>query len=78
VLVGGAVRRLALWGDGALLPELVNPLQAGVEVVAVCVITLVLPLHRSTRLWALVLVLPMWWLAQELIEHLLYGTGFIR
>jgi hypothetical protein len=78
VLVGGAVRRVILWADGARLPELVNPIQVGVEVVAVLLITLMLPLHRSTRLWALALVLPMWWLAQELIEHLLYGTGFIR
>ena len=33
---------------------------------------------RRTRLWALALTLPMWWLAQHLIEGLLYGTGFIR
>jgi hypothetical protein len=78
VLVGGAVRRLWLWTDGSLVAELVNPVQAVIEVVAVLVVTLVLPRHRSTRLWALALTLPMWWLAQTLIQELLYGTGVIR
>ena len=78
VLVGGAIRRVYLWTDGALPAELVDPLQAVVEVGAVLVVTLVLPRHRSTRLWALALTLPMWWLAQTLIQGLLYGAGIIR
>jgi hypothetical protein len=42
------------------------------------VVTLVLTRHRSTRVWAVALVLPMCWLAQELLDPVLYGTGFIR
>jgi hypothetical protein len=45
---------------------------------AVLVISLVLPLHRGTRVWALTLVLPMWWLADRVINLALYGTGVIR
>jgi hypothetical protein len=45
---------------------------------AVLVISLVLPLHRRTRVWALTLVLPMWWLADRVINLALYGTGVIR
>jgi hypothetical protein len=41
------------------------------------VVTLVLPRHRSTRVWA-ALVLPMCCLAQELLDPVLYGTGCIR
>ena len=31
----------------------------------------------ATRLWAVLLVVPMWWLAGELLD-LLYGAGVIR
>jgi len=77
-LLDGALRRAFVWADGALLSELVNPVQAVVEVVVVLVVTLVLPCHRSTRWWALVLTVPLWWVAQTLVEWLFDGTGVIR
>ena len=77
-LVGGALRRTYLWWDGSYAEMALRPVQAVVELVAVLIITLVLPLHRSTRLWALALTVPMWWLADLLIGVLLYGTGVIR
>jgi hypothetical protein len=77
-LVGGALRRLYLWWGGSVPATALQPVQVAVEVVAVLVITLVLPLHRSTRLWALAMTLPMWWLADLLIDLVLYGTGVIR
>jgi hypothetical protein len=77
-LVGGAVRRLYLWWDGAADPMSLQPGQIVAELVAVLVITLVLPMQLSTRLWALALVLPMWWLAQTSIDQLLYGSGILR
>ena len=76
-LVGGALRGLYLWWDGSVPTTALQPVQVAVEVIAVVVITLVLPLHRSTRLWALASTLPMWWLADLLIDLLLYGTGVI-
>jgi hypothetical protein len=78
VLAGGAVRRLWLWADGSVASELANPVQAVVEIAAVLVVVVVLPTYTRTRLWALALTLPMWWLASTLIQQLLYGTGVIR
>ena len=52
------------------------PVQVAVEVAAVLIVVL-LPRHRSTRLWALGLVLPMWWLADRMIGLGLYGTGIL-
>jgi hypothetical protein len=77
-LVGGALRLLFLWWDGSAVASALQPVQVAAELVAVLVITLVLPLHRSTRLWALAFTLPMWWLAQLLIDAVLYGSGVIR
>ena len=77
-LVGGGLRGLYRWWDGSYPDVALRPVQAGVEVLAVLVIALVLPRHRSTRLWALALVLPMWWLADRLIDLALYGTGVLR
>jgi hypothetical protein len=77
-LVGGALRKLYLWWDGSVEAMALQTVQAAVELVAVLVISLVLPLHRRTRVWALALVLPMWWLADRVINLALYGTGVIR
>ncbi len=77
-LVGGALHLLFLWWDGAAVEAVLQPVQMVVELVAVLVIALVLPLHRSTRGWALALTLPLWWLARLLIDVVLYGTGVIR
>ena len=78
VLVGGAMRRLYLWEDGAAGAEASQPVQTVVEVLAVLAITLLLPLHRRTRLWAPALTVPLWWLADLAIQAGLYGTGVIR
>ncbi|NEK86512.1 hypothetical protein GCU60_12220 [Blastococcus saxobsidens] len=72
----GAVRGLYLSWTGAAVP--LRPVQAVVEVVVALVVTLVLPRAPSTRLWAVGLLLPMAWLAQELLDRVLYGTGFLR
>jgi hypothetical protein len=77
-LVGGALRKLYLWWDGSVEAMALQTVQAAMELVAVLVISLVLPRHRSTRVWALALVLPMWWLADRVINLALYGTGVIR
>ena len=63
-LAGGSVQRLYLWWRGDLLDAVVRPVQAVVDVVVAVVLVLVLPRHRSTRLWGLVLVVPMAWLAR--------------
>ncbi|TYP86830.1 DUF6518 family protein [Blastococcus xanthinilyticus] len=74
-LVNGALRGVWLvWTGSAVV---LHPVQAVAEVVVVLVVVLVLPRHRSTRLWALGLLLPMAWLAQELVNRLLYDTGVI-
>ncbi|WP_346623855.1 DUF6518 family protein [Blastococcus montanus] len=75
-LADGAVRGLYLSWTGSAVPS--RPVQAAVEVVVALAVTLALPRFRSARLWALGLLLPMAWLAQELLDRLLYGTGFIR
>ncbi|TFV78400.1 hypothetical protein E4P39_04105 [Blastococcus sp. CT_GayMR19] len=77
-LVGGALRGLYLWWADSYPATALQPVQAVVEVVAVLVLTLLLPRHRSTRVWGLALVLPMWWLADRLIAVALYGTGILR
>jgi hypothetical protein len=75
-LVNGTVRGVWLSFTGAVLPQrIVQPM---VEVVVVLVVVLVLPRHPSTRIWAAVLVLPMWWLAQHLVDAVLYGPGLLR
>jgi hypothetical protein len=38
------------------------------------VVVVASPLRRSTRVWAVVLVLPMWWLAQQVVDGLLHET----
>ena len=76
-LVGGALRGLYLWWDDAYPATALQPVQAAVEVVTDLVVTLLLPRHRSTRAWAVALVLPMWWLADRLIAVALYGTGIL-
>jgi hypothetical protein len=75
-LAGGAARGLYLRATGS--DVVLHPVQAVVEVTVVLVIALALPRHRSTRHWALGLVLPMWWLALQLLDQVLYGSGFIR
>jgi hypothetical protein len=67
--VGGAVHRLHLWADGALV-ELVNPVQAVVEVATALVMALVLPRHRSTRIWAVLLIVPAVAVAGRLLDVL--------
>ncbi|MGY2065449.1 DUF6518 family protein [Blastococcus sp. SYSU DS0619] len=74
-LVNGAVR--GLWLEWTGSDVVLHPVQAVVEVVVALVVVLALPRHRSTRLWALGLLLPMAWLAQELVNRLLYDTGII-
>jgi hypothetical protein len=74
-LAGGALRNLSLWWSGASL--LLHPVEAGVEVAVALAVTLAVPRHAATRLWAVVLVVPMWWLAGELLDRL-YGAGVIR
>ena len=74
-LTGGALRGVHL--DATCCDVVVHPVQAAVEVTVVLVITLALPRSRSTRLWSLGLLLPMAWLAQQVLDRVLYGTGFI-
>jgi hypothetical protein len=76
-LVGGALRGLCLWWADSYPETAPQPVQATVEMAAVLVLTLLLPRHRSTRVWGLALVLPMWWLADLLIDVALYGTGVL-
>ena len=57
---------------------MLQPVQVAVELAAVLVIALVLPLHLGTRLWALVLTLPLGWGATRLLDLTLYGTGVLR
>lgn len=75
-LAGGAVRGVLLSWSGT--PVVLHPAQAVVDVVVAAVIVLVLPRHRLTRVWAAVLVVPLWWLAAEVLDRLLYGTGLLR
>ncbi|TFV68228.1 UNVERIFIED_ORG: hypothetical protein E4P37_00640 [Bacillus sp. AZ43] len=69
-LLGGTVRRLG--ESEAVVLGLEKPVQALVEAVVVLVVALVLPRHHSTRIWAAVLVLPVWWL----LRSVLGGTAF--
>jgi hypothetical protein len=47
-----------------------RPVQAVADAVVVLVLTLLLPRHPRTRLWALALVLPTAWLAARLLDVL--------
>jgi hypothetical protein len=60
-LLGGAViRQVEIW-TGAQ-PYLVRrPVQAAVDIVVALVLVLGLPRHGRTRLWALVLTVPLTW-----------------
>ena len=69
-LTGGAVRQLWWTWTGVLPDALGRPVQAGVDLAVVLVLTLLLPRHRRTRLWAPALVLPMVWLAEQLLDLL--------
>jgi hypothetical protein len=74
---GTAPRHGAAPGAGPLLTgggTAVHLVQAVVEVVVALVVVLAFPLRRSTRVWAVVLVLPMWWLAQQVVDGLLHET----
>lgn len=69
-LAGGAVRQL-WWAWTGVVPEaLGRPVQAAADVAVVLVLTLLLPRHLRTRLWAPALVLPMAWLAERLLDLL--------
>jgi hypothetical protein len=72
----GGLRGLWLWAQGLLPFAAARPVQAVVEVAVVLTITLALPRHGSTRFWAAVLLVPMAWLAGELVGRL-YGTGWL-
>jgi len=72
VLGSGAVRQTWLrWNDpalAALVPA--RPVQTIAELVTVVALVAVLPVHRSTRLWALLWVLPATWLAPRVLDLL--------
>jgi hypothetical protein len=74
-LAGGALRNVYLWWSDE--SRLLHPVEAAVEVAVALAITLALPRHAATRLWAVLLVVPMWWMAGELLDRL-YGAGVIR
>jgi hypothetical protein len=52
-----------------------RPVQAGVDVVVAALLTVLIPRHRGTRLWALVLVLPLTGLAASLLQRLYQIVG---
>ena len=69
-LAGGSLHRLGqvLAGD---LPDVAGrPVQAAVDVLVAVLLVVVLPRHRDTRLWALVLVVPLTGLAAVLLQGL--------
>jgi hypothetical protein len=69
-LTGGAVRQLVWTWTGVLPDALGRPVQAAADVAVVLVLTLLLPRHLRTRLWAVALLLPMAWLAGQLLDLL--------
>ena len=75
-LAGGAVRGVVLWWSGT--PVVLHPVQAVADVLVAAVVVLALPRHGVSRAWAAVLVVPLWWLAAEVLDRLLYGTGLLR
>jgi hypothetical protein len=64
----GAVNRLWYSLTGDFPAGEVQPVQVVADLVTVLVVVVLLPRHRSTRLWGLVLLLPMIWVAGRLIE----------
>ena len=69
-LTGGAVQELAWTWTGVLPEGSGRPVQAAADVAVVLLLVLAVPRHRRTRLWAVVLVLPMAWLAERLLDLL--------
>ena len=72
-LAGGSVLRLHHAWAGDLPWDAVRPVQVAAELATAAVVALVLPLHRSTRLWAAALLLPAAWAAWQVVQ-LLYGV----
>ena len=68
IALGGGVlwREWLLWtGSAPPLPG--QPVQAVVDAVTSLVLVLALPRSARTRVWAVLLLVPMWWLATELL-----------
>lgn len=74
-LAGGAVPGTWDAWTGVLPGTAAQPVQAAVDVVVALVLTLALPRHRPTRLWALSLAVPMTWLADRLLDVLRQVLG---
>ena len=72
----GGLRGLWLWVQGLLPWAATRPVQAVAEVVVAVVVAVVLPRHGVTRFWAAVLLVPMAWVAGELLDAL-HGTGWL-
>ena len=74
-LAGGSLQRLYWTWTGDLPDSYVEPVQAAVDLVVALLLTVVLPRHRATRLWALVLVLPLAGVANALLQRLYQFVG---
>lgn len=72
----GGLRGLWLWAQGLLPWAATRPVQAVAEVVVAVVVAVVLPRNGVTRFWAAVLLVPMAWVAGELLDAL-HGTGWL-
>jgi len=57
-------------GAGALADAGDHPVQAAADVVVAVLLVAVLPRHARTRLWAVVLTVPLTWLAAQLLDVL--------
>ena len=69
-LAGGSVQRLYFAWSEEFPWQFVHPVQVGAELLTAAVVVAVLPLHRSTRLWAAALLLPAAWAAGQVVDLL--------
>jgi hypothetical protein len=74
-LAGGSLQRLVHVLAGGLPATAGRPVQAAVDVLVAVVLAVVLPRHRATRVWALVLTVPLTGLAAVLLQRLYHLLG---
>jgi hypothetical protein len=74
-VAGGSLQQLWWTWTGDFPDMAARPVQVAVDVLVAVLLTLVLPRHHGTRIWALLLVVPLAGLASALLQRLYQLVG---